>query len=180
VPALVGAVWPLENIGEIQGGGTLRGIKLAGGAALATLGLLGLGAAPAFATAQTSDATGVTMDIGPSPVGLPPSCTFPNGDANFVFLSGHQVEHDSTNKNGDWGGQTLTGIAQFYEGSTLIDTGHLTIWDGGGGNVKGQDEGGQTLNFVGSVVTIHATFHGTTSASGNTVGNVQNIQVTCS
>jgi hypothetical protein len=39
---------------------------------------------------------------------------------------------------------------------------------------------GLTLNFVGSSVTIHANFHGTTSASGNNVGNVQNIQVTCS
>jgi hypothetical protein len=85
-----------------------------------------------------------------------------------------------TNRNGDWGGETISGTAQFSEGTTLVDTGHLTIWDGGGGNVKGQDEGGQTLNFVGSLVTIHVVFHGTTSASGNMVGNVLNVQVNCS
>jgi hypothetical protein len=158
----------------------LRGIRLAGGATLATLGLLGLGAAPAFATAQTFDPTGMTIDIGPSPVGLPSNCPFPNGDANFVYLNGNGVGHESVNKNGDWGGQTTTGTAQFYEGTTLIDTGHLTIWGGGGNNSRGQTQGGQTLNFVGSSVTIHVNFHGTISASGNQVGNVLNVQVTCS
>ena len=158
----------------------MRGIKLAGGVTVATLGVLGLGAAPAFATAQTFDATGTVFPIDPSPVGLPSNCTFPNDPAHFVFLDGHGVAHDSSNKNGDWGGETLTGTAQFYEDSTLIDTGHLTIWGGGGNNSKGQFESGTTLNFIGSVVTIHANFHGTTSASGNNVGNVQNIQVTCS
>jgi hypothetical protein len=158
----------------------MKAIRLAGGAALATLGISGLMATPAFAAAQTGDATGIAIDLGPNPAGLPSSCDFPNGDANFVFLSGHVVTHDTTNKNGDWGGETGTGIAQFLEGSTVIDTGHLTLWGGGGNNSTGQNEGGMTLNFVGSTVTIHVNTHGTVSASGNEVGNVGNVHVTCS
>jgi hypothetical protein len=122
----------------------------------------------------------MTFDLGPSPVGLPSNCPFPNGDANFVFLSGNGVGHDSTNKNGDWGGETVTGTANFLEGSTLIDTGHLTIWGGGGNNNQGQGEGGFTLNFTGSSVTIHVNGHNTQSASGNQVGNAGNVQITCS
>jgi hypothetical protein len=155
-------------------------LRLAGGGVFACLGLTGLAVAPAGATAQTFDAAGTPFDLGPSPVGLPSNCSFPNGDANFLFLSGHGVEHGSSNKNGDWGGETLTGTAQFYEDSTLIDTGHLTIWEGGGNNSKGQNEGGLTLNFSGSSVTIHVNGHMTQSASGKMTANVVNVQVTCS
>jgi hypothetical protein len=110
------------------------------------LGACGLVASPAFATpGQTGSVAGLTFDLGPSPVGLPASCPFANDDANFVFLSGNGVMHGSSNKNGDWGGETATGTAQFYENdgenNVLIDTGHLTIWGGGGNNAKGQSVG---------------------------------------
>ncbi len=155
-------------------------LRLAGGGFLACLGLTGVAVVPASASAQTFDATGTPFDLGPSPVGLPANCPFPNGDANFLFLSGHGVGHDTSNKNGDWGGETITGTAQFFEDSTLIDVGQLTLWEGGGNNAKGQNEGGLTLNFSGSSVTIHVNAHQTQSASGNSVGNALNVQVTCS
>ena len=72
---------------------------------------LGFGAAPAFGAAQTGSAAGMPFDLQSSPVGLPASCPFPNDDANFVFQSGTIVQHDSTNKNGDWGGATAQGTA---------------------------------------------------------------------
>ena len=59
----------------------------------------------------------------------------------------------------------------------LIDIGHLTIWNGGGNNATGQGEGGETLNFTGSIVTIHVNFHQTSNASGTPTANVLNVQV---
>jgi hypothetical protein len=154
-------------------------VRIAAGGTLLGLGLGGLAAAPAGATAEHAPAAGMTFDLGPNPNGLPASCPFANGDANFVFLSGKGVDHESVNNNGDWGGETVQGTAQFYEDSTLIDTGHLTIWGGGGNNAKAQTEGGLTLNFVGSSVTIHVNFHSTTNAHGTPTSNVLNVQVTC-
>ena len=149
-------------------------------AAAAALAAAVIGAPAAYATATTGSAAGMTFDLGPNPFGLPGNCPFPNADANFLFLGGSTVSHDSSNKNGDWGGQTAQGPATFYEGSTAIGTGHLTIWGGGGNNSKGQNEGGLTLNFTSSSVSIHVNFHGTTSASGNQVGSITNVQVVCS
>jgi hypothetical protein len=134
----------------------------------------------ASATAQTADATGMTFDLGPSPVGLPSNCTVPNNDANFVFTSGSAVFHESTNNNGDWGGETVQGTANFYEDSTLIATGHLTIWGGGGNNARGQNEGGLTLNFSSPSVSIHVNFHGTVNANGTPTANQTNVVVSCS
>ena len=140
-------------------------------------------AAPgAQATAVTGSAAGMTFDLGPSPVGLPSSCEFPNADANFLFTGGSTVSHDSTNKNGDWGGETAQGPAIFYEDSTEITTGHLTIWGGGGNNAKGQNEGGLTLNFTSwdGSLTIHVNFHQTVNANGTPTANNGNVQVVCS
>jgi hypothetical protein len=159
-------------------------IRLAGTGTVACLGLLGVAAVPAGATAQTGNVTGLTMDLGPPPVQVPANCPFgQNDDASFLMLSGNGVFHDSQNKNGDWGGSTIEGIAQFTVG-TATYVGHLTMWGGGGNNAKGQNEGGQTMTFHGTgpdgTLDVHVNGHGTTSASGNQVGNQLNGTITCS
>ena len=141
-------------------------------------------ATPAFATpGQTGSVAGMPFDLGPSPVGLPTSCSFPNDDANFVFLSGSYVAHESTNKNGDWGGLTAQGTAEFYEGDTPLFQGHLTLWEGGGNNAQGQNEGGFTLDYHGTGATgtlqIHVDGHMTTNANGTPTANIQHVNVTC-
>jgi hypothetical protein len=156
-------------------------IRLVGTGALACGGLLGLAAMPAGATAQTGDVTGLTMDLGPLPA--PANCPFgQTDDASFTMLSGHGVMHDSTNKNGDWGGETIEGIAQFTVGSATY-TGHLTLWGGGGNNAVGQNEGGETLSFHGTgssgTLDVHFIGHSTTSASGNQSGHMSGT-ITCS
>ncbi|MDQ1747103.1 MAG: hypothetical protein QOD07_1366 [Frankiaceae bacterium] len=148
-------------------------------AILACSGLLA-GASPAGATATVGPVAGMTFDLGPSPVGLPSNCPFPNDDANFLFTSGNGVNHESVNKNGGWGGETAEGSAVFYEDSTPIATGHLTIWGGGGGNARGQNEGGLTLSFVSATVTIHVHVHQTTNANGTPTANAGGVEVTCS
>ena len=50
-----------------------RSLALAAGV-IAAAGILS--AAPAYATAQTGSAAGVTFDLGPSPTGQPASCPF--------------------------------------------------------------------------------------------------------
>lgn len=155
------------------------------GALAATVGLC---AAPAFgARAQQThvngSVAGMTFDLGPSPVGLPPSCQFANGDANFVFVSGNGVFHDTANSNGDWGGETMEGTAVFYEGTTPLYQGHLTIWEGGGNNARGQNEGGLTLSFngtgAGGTLQILVAGHMTTNAQGQPTANAQSVTVTC-
>jgi hypothetical protein len=152
--------------------------------ATACLGAALVPATAAFGVAQTGSAAGMPFDLGPSPVGLPASCPCPNGDANFVFVSGNTVSHDSSNANGDWGGQTAEGTAIFYEGSTPLYEGHLTIWGGGGNNAKAQTEGGLTLDFHGSgpggTLTIHVNFHQTTNAQGTLTASPANVNVSCS
>jgi hypothetical protein len=157
-------------------------IRLAGAGTVACLGLLGVAVLPAGATAQTGDATGFSMDLGPTP---PANCPFsPGSDLSFVMLSGTMVGHDSQNKNGDWGGDTVQGVAQVTAGDSVY-TGHLTLWGGGGNNIVGQSEDGFTLAFHGTgsddgTLDLHVTGHNTVSASGNQVGNVQNGNITCS
>ena len=146
---------------------------------------VGLNTSAAFGAAQTgSIPAGTPWDIGPSPAGLPQSCPFPNGDANFVFQSGTFVAHDTSNANGDWGGLTAQGAVVFYEDSTPIGQGHLTIWEGGGNNAKAQTEGGFTLNYSGTgdgvAVQIHVNGHMTTNAQGQPTADVLNVNVTCS
>jgi len=159
---------------------------------------LGLYASPAFAAAQVqhlnaSIPAGTPFDLGPSPVGLPASCPFPNDDANFVFASGSVVMHESSNANGDWGGETLQGPAAMYEGSTPIGQGHLTVWFGGGNNspTRGQNEGGFTANYTGTdstgpdstgTVQIHVNGQMTIPANSSTgapTAEVLNVNVTC-
>ena len=153
-------------------------------AAVAVGVAVGIPASGAFAAASHSDPTGMVLDIGSSPTGVPANCPFANGDAAFTISSGNAVIHDSTNKNGDWGGSTITGQAVFSEDGTPLYSGHLTTWQGGGGNIQGQNEGGETLTFHGTgaagSLDLHVNFHGTVSASGNMVGNVVNVNVTCS
>ncbi|MCU1494244.1 MAG: hypothetical protein JWO62_2008 [Acidimicrobiaceae bacterium] len=155
-------------------------VALLGATAAAVL----LPASAAFASAQHSSAAGLTFDIGPSPAGLPSNCPFGNGDANFVFLNGNTVSHDTTNANGDWGGDTAEGTAVFYEGTVALYQGHLTIWNGGGNNAKAQSESGLTLDFsgtgAGGRLTIHANAHGTTNAAGTPTSNVLNVNISCS
>lgn len=156
----------------------------------------------ALAAAGHPNPVGHVIDIGPDPVGLPGNCPFPNNDASFLVTSGNAVGHETSNKNGDWGGFTFEGTVTFREtpysgfdsNGNPIDTGapvslytgHLTYWEGGGNNATGQNEGGGTVNFSGTSLSgsatlrIHANFHGTMSSSGNTVGNVLNVSVTCS
>jgi hypothetical protein len=103
----------------------LKGIKLVGGTALATLGLLGLGAVPAFASAQTqtfnlhgSEAYDqsvidfLPIDAPPG-ISLPSTCWFPSNDA-FMSVSGNMILHETTNKTGDWFTTTFTGVAAVY------------------------------------------------------------------
>lgn len=149
-------------------------------------------AVPAFAAAQVQhfngSVAGMPFDLGPSPAGLPSSCQFGNDDANFVFLSGNGVFHDTANSNGDWGGETMEGAAVFYESDGEADTpiaqGHLTIWEGGGNNAKGQTDGGLTLSFKGTgpdgTVEIHVSGHMTTDAQGQPTAEPTHVAVTCS
>lgn len=168
-------------------------VRSAGAAGLALTAAIGLYASPAFAAATTGTQTGnipagYPWDLGPSPSGLPASCTFPNADANFVFLSGTYVSHGTMNNNGDWGGFTAEGEAVFYEDTTQIAQGHLTIWFGGGNNSpdRGQNEGGMTVDFTGTgpsgSVQIHVNGHMTTPANSSTglpTADVLNVTVTC-
>lgn len=157
-----------------------RAVTVPATAAILACGGLLASAPPAAATASTGPVAGLTFDLGPSPVGLPSNCPFGNDDANFLFTSGNGVSHESINANGGWGGETAEGSAIFYEDSTQIATGHLTIWGGGGGNARGQNEGGFTLSFVSSTVTIHVHVHQTTNAKGTPTADAGGVQVTCS
>lgn len=168
-------------------------VRSTGAAGIALAAAIGLSASPAFAAAQVqhqngSIPAGFPWDLGPSPVGLPPSCQFPNGDANFVFGSGTYVSHGTSNANGDWGGMTLEGPALFFEDTTQIAQGHLTVWEGGGNNAKGQNEGGLTVDFGGTTLTggtvqIHVNGQMTIPANSSTgvpTANVTNVEVSCS
>ena len=166
-------------------------------------GLALLAAPTAGASAvHPPNTSGHTIDIGPSPTGLPTTCQFPNNDASFLTVSGNAVSHMTSNKNGDWGGLTFEGTAIFQEApysgfdsnGNPIDTGppvqlyegHLTYWTGGGNNAGGQTEGGFTANFHGMALSgsgtldIHVNAHGTTNNAGTPTANVINVSVTCS
>jgi hypothetical protein len=181
-----------------------------GTAGLAAVALV-MGSAVAFAPIASAsafhpDPSGHTIGVGPSPTGVG-NCAFANDDASFLVVRGNVVLHDSTNKNGDWGGMTFEGDAIFQEApysgfddnGNPIDTGapvglyegRLTYWAGGGNNVTGQSEGGFTLTFHGTAVdgagtidihvTAHQTLvHGTVASSGTPTANVGNVKVSCS
>jgi hypothetical protein len=166
----------------------------------AAAGVLLLPASTAFASASHPNPVGHTFDIGPAPTALPSNCSFANQDASFLLISGSAVSHDTSNKNGDWGGLTIQGTAIFQEApfsgfddnGNPIDTGapvplyqgHVSIWTGGGNNAGGQSEFGLTVDFHGSSASgnldLHVTAHQTANNSGNLTASVQNVKVTCS
>jgi hypothetical protein len=166
-------------------------------AGLTCAGALGVGVASSSATAQHAPAAALgVQEIGPSPTGISPGCPFGNGDFGVQFLAGNAVFHESSNKNGDWGGNTIEGPAQFglvvhqADGSltlTPMYQGHLTIWAGGGNNKAGQSEGGETFNFNGlgvsdptAMLGVHFNTHSTTNNAGTPTANVLNVSITCS
>ena len=174
--------------------------RMSAGTALAGAALFASWA-PASASAIHPNPTGHVIDIGPAPTALPANCPFPNNDASFLVVSGNVVKHDTTNKNGDWGGLTFEGDAIFQEApysgfdpvtGNPIDTGpavqyyegHLTYWEGGGNNATGQNEGGSTLNFHGTgplgTLDVHVNGHGTINDNGTPTSNVFNLNASCS
>jgi hypothetical protein len=169
-------------------------------AAVGAAAVVGLPTSGAFASASHPNPAGQVIELGPSPTGVPANCPFPNQDASFQVVGGNEVSHGSSNKNGDWGGNTFEGTATFQEApfSTLdsngnpIDsgppvpyyTGHLTYWSGGGNNASGQAEGGFTLDFHGSgpdgSLALHVDVHQTANDHSTPTANVQNVSITCS
>ena len=96
---------------------------------------------------------------GPAPQGLlPANCpTFLSDQTDnwaLNFVSGKAVAHGTTNKNGDWGGDTATGQAQLVDSNGVVQySGQATEWGGGGQNTPTgvqQSEGGFTAHFHGS------------------------------
>lgn len=175
----------------------------AGIAATMAIGGIGVFAPTVLASAvHPPDTAGHVIDLGPSPLGLPANCPFANGDASFVTVGGNAVSHETSNKNGDWGGLTFEGTAIFQEApysgfddmGNPIDTGapvqlyegHLSYWNGGGNNSGGQTEGGATLDFHGTALAgtgtldLHVNFHGTANNAGTPTANVQNVNIACS
>jgi hypothetical protein len=157
-------------------------------AAGALTGAVGLGALAAAAPAGASPGqtghgisiplpiAGLQPFVGP-PVPIPTNCGF---DTNAVFtVTGNGVFHGSENKNGSWGGETITGAAELtdptYDGFTPFD-GQATGWGGGGTNVAGDDstgqlEGGQTFHFhgtnaAGQSLTVQFDWHLTVNNNG--------------
>lgn len=125
---------------------------------------------------------------GPPPpfVNIPANCpSFMSNEWSLDFVSGKAVFHETTNKNGDWGGFTGQGQAQLTTPDNTVQyAGHLTAWGGGGNNSGGQTEGGFTLDFNGSGIagnlTIHIDSHQSTNNSGAPTANVTHVSVTCS
>jgi hypothetical protein len=126
---------------------------------------------------------------GPPPpfVTIPANCPqFLSTDAwVLAFTSGHSVGHDTSNRNGDWGGFTAEGQADLTTSDNTVQySGHLTEWGGGGYNSGAQTEFGFTLTFNGSGIagnlSIHVTGHSTTNNNGTTTKTFQNVTVTCS
>lgn len=129
----------------------------------------------------------------------PPFVTIPSNCPTFLstdqwvlnFVGGNSVAHGTLNKNGDWGGGTVTGPAALTTSDGTIQySGHLTEWFGGGQNSNPgapptqQSEFGFTTNFNGSglagTLSIHVDGHMTTNNAGTTTANVRNVSVTCS
>jgi len=155
----------------------LAGLAAAGFAALAF-------AAPAAYAggAEHGPAAGFDMDLGVHTP--PPNCPFSTGDLNVLWDSGSVVQHEETNNNGDWGGITVQGSAEFQVDGTTWYTGHATFWGGGGNNKAGQTEGGLTLTFTGTgdagSLALHVNGHMTTNNAGTPTADTKNVQVVCS
>lgn len=161
-------------------------------AGLTCAAALGVGVASSSATAQHAPAAALgVFDLGTAPFSIPANCPFTNENFGFQFLSGNAVEHEETNKNGDWGGDTIEGTAQFGvvgdDGSlTAWYQGRLTTWEGGGNNAGGQTEFGETFTFHGSSVggsgtlDVHFHIHATTNDAGVLTANILGGTITCS
>jgi len=166
-------------------------------------GLVSVGAvaaAPAAFAGQNQHVNSLVFPLGGGGSGPPPGCPVQTGPNAIVSSGGNGVMHESTNKNGDWGGQTYEGDATFESVPGGFDTngnpvgpvtplyeGHLTLWGGGGNNKAGQTEGGLTLTYQGSAISasapsatihIHIDGHMTTNNSGTTTANTMHVSCT--
>jgi hypothetical protein len=170
-------------------------------ALLAALTLcLAAGVSVAYAGGSTTNGTGHCnpsdpgcganpLLTGPAPpfvtvLGNCPAFLFTDGWI-LNFVTGNAVFHDTTNKNGDWGGFTAEGPAVLASSDgTAQYAGHATEWGGGGNNSGGQTEGGFTLNFNGSglagAISIHVNQHSTTNNGGTPTSNTLGAVVSCS
>jgi hypothetical protein len=134
---------------------------------------------------------------------IPPGVDIPANCPAFIttqawevdFLDGNAHSHFTVNKNGDWGGGTANGPAQFVvdnpDGTqTLEYSGQATEWFGGGqnsnpmGDPTQQSVNGFTVHFNGSgpggSLDIHANMHITTNNANVTTANILNANVRCS
>jgi hypothetical protein len=167
-----------------KAGSIMRYLRLRHALALAGFAVMVALAATGSAFADSGTQNGTThSDVFFYPIAgtkAPPSCTalvsFP---AAFYSEDVNSVQHGTVNNNGGWGGETSTGQATLYalngDGSlgAAQYVGHVTEWDGGGGNQAGQTSGGFTLDFHGTSVTnpsqtlqVHANGHMTTNNAG--------------
>jgi hypothetical protein len=181
----------------------MRATRVMRWAALGVLvgGMATVGAAPAAFAGQNQHFNSFVFPLGGGGSGPPPGCPVQTGPNAIASASGNGVMHDSTNKNGDWGGVTYEGSAVFESVPGGFDTngnpigpvtplyeGHLTFWGGNGNNKAGQSTGGVTLTYQGTAITgasapsatIHIHFNGqtTTNNSGTTTANFMNASCT--
>jgi hypothetical protein len=175
-------------------------IRLASAAALAG-GVFGIGVAMAgpagAAPGQTAHGTTTYIPVGAlnPPVGPPldfSSCPF---DDNWVFgITGNSVGYGVDNKNGSWGGGTLTGAATLSmigdDGpGPSVYSGQATGWSGGGDNLKtssttgvSQGEIGETFHFNGvstdgsnTPLTVVISYHATENNKGTITNFSENV-----
>jgi hypothetical protein len=168
-------------------------------AGLTSAGVVGAGSA-AFA-GQNQHVNGLVFPLGGGGSGPPPGCPIQTGPNAIVSTGGNGVMHESTNKNGDWGGQTYEGqaVLEYVPGGfdangnpvgsvTPLYEGHVTLWGGGGNNKAGQTEGGLTLTFQGTAIVgagapsatihIHIDGHMTTNNGGTPTASSMNVSCT--
>lgn len=133
----------------------MRFTQLACAAAALTVGV-GLAAPAAFADpGHPGSAAGFSMDLGPSPVGVPANCPFQNGDAAITWTSGQLNP------------QTITGDAVFSLNGTDLYAGHATTWS---------NATNFTLSFQGTGTGGSLGLH----IVGNKPHPEQQVNITCS
>jgi hypothetical protein len=130
-------------------------------------------------------------------VSIPANCPgfLSTGTWEVDFTDGNAHSHFTINKNGDWGGGTANGPAQFVltnpDRTTTVEyTGQATEWfDGGqnsnpGGDPTQQSVNSFTVHFNGNgpagSLDVHANGHMTTNNAGTLTANVANANVRCS
>lgn len=119
---------------------TAAGVVACGGV------VLGMGSAPAGASATHVGASGLTLDLGPSPTGIPANCPFGIGDFALAFTAGNAVQYGTATS----GGSTVTGPAVLSLDGTPVYAGRATAWDGGSSNHLGGLAFADTLAFMGT------------------------------